>query len=448
MKSYPLHTCHFFNIFVHSDYIEPNKGANLKLYTCSQEQRALLESPAGEPGCTPGFRVCLQTLVGYKYFLEVDARLIDGKDAFIYVESGDGTVRLVDRNENRFKPCEREYYSITFEAVSIRTIIGILFFCSDVKNTLRITNFRVAPFLDIDNFVDENVNQWKCVGGQLGFPSGCTACSPDDCPSISALFGGPPGPQGPQGVQGADGMNGPTGPTGAQGDVGPQGPTGEVGPAGPTGNAGVDGPPGLQGPPGSAGPIGPQGSTGPQGPIGVMGIQGPQGSQGATGSIGPQGDSGIDGPTGPTGPEGNQGEAGPTGPQGPTGMGVIGTWTPMWNRVTAPSPLTLEYQVVANVVTITLPGVVFQGDPGGDSIITTIGPPMPIEIRPNVNQTLIVIRSNSPGGQGLSRVNITSTGVMEISSDLENNTPFLMNQICNIPNSSADGVYPFTYSLF
>ncbi|MEX0596467.1 MAG: collagen-like protein, partial [Candidatus Paceibacterota bacterium] len=277
MKPYPLHTCHFFNLFVHQEYIESNKGADLKIFTCAKEQRALLESAAGtppQPGCTPGFRVCLKTQTGYQYFLEVDAVLTDGKDAFVYIESGDGKVRIVDRNDYRFKLCDRQYYGITFQAVSDRTYIGLLFYCNDVKNVLRITNFRIAPYLDIDNFVDENVNQWKCIGGQLGFPSGCTDCSPNDCPPLSALFGGPPGPQGIPGVQGADGVDGSTGPIGPEGPPGPVGPVGPLGPQGLSGPPGITGPQGFQGIPGIPGPRGLQGPTGAQGDAGIPGIMG------------------------------------------------------------------------------------------------------------------------------------------------------------------------------
>jgi hypothetical protein len=450
MKPYPLHTCHFFNIFVHQEYIEPNKGADLKIFTCAKEQRALLESiPVipGQPGCTPGFRVCLKTQTGYQYFLEVDAVLTDGKDAFVYVESGDGKVRIVDRNDHRFKLCDRQYYGITFQAVSDRTYIGLLFFCNDVKNVLRITNFRIAPYLDIDNFVDENVNQWKCISGQLGFPSGCTDCDPNDCPPLSALFGGPPGPQGPPGAQGTDGMNGPTGPPGPEGPQGLQGGVGNLGPQGLSGPPGPTGPQGFQGLPGIVGPRGTQGAIGAQGPAGEVGIQGPIGAQGSQGAVGPQGATGSDGPIGPTGPIGLQGFQGPTGAQGAPGAGVLGTWTPLWTRVTTPNPLVIGYQIVGNVVTIGIPGVLFTGDPGGASVVMTFGgQAMPTEITPLVSQVAVIVRNNNLGA-GISRVDILNTGVIQISRDLNQAIPHNINENLFIPTTATDAVYPITYLL-
>tara|TARA_R100001163_G_C5057236_1_gene193745 strand:+ start:637 stop:1989 length:1353 start_codon:yes stop_codon:yes gene_type:complete len=449
MKSYPLHTCHFFNIFIHQEYIEPNKGANLKLFNCSKDEYALLESPVTQTGMTPGFRVCLQTIAGYYYFLEIDARLIEGKDAFVYVESGDGSMRLVDRNENRFTLCEREYYGITFQAVSSRTIVGLLFFCSDIKNCLRIGTFRVAPFIDTDNFIDENVGQWKCIGGQNGFPSGCTGCTPDNCPPLSSLFGGPPGPTGPQGSTGAIGTAGGTGPQGPVGETGPIGPDGPIGPEGAQGLQGVQGSIGVQGLPGGPGPEGAQGATGPQGLIGAPGLQGPQGFQGAQGAIGFQGETGDDGPLGPTGPQGSQGATGVDGPIGPPGNDpTTNSFVVTWNRVTDPVSPQLDYQVFNDVVTLTIPGIRFDGDPGGSSIITSTSP-IPTEIIPANEQVLILIRDTNLSATNVCRVNITSTGAIQISKDLEDSTPFLINETVWIPRNppSTSDRQPLTYSL-
>ena len=450
MKPYPLHTCHFFNIFVHQEYIEPNKGADLKIFNCAKDQKAILESPAiipGQPGCTPGFRVCLKTQTGYQYFLEVDAVVTEGKDAFVYVESGDGKVRIVDRNDYKFKPCCRQYYGITFQAVSERTYIGLLFFCNDTKNVMKITNFRIAPYLDIDNFVDENVNQWKCITGQLGFPSGCTDCDPSDCPPLSALFGGPPGPQGIPGAQGSDGIDGPTGPPGSEGPQGTQGPEGSPGPEGPSGPTGPPGVQGFQGLPGIFGPRGLQGPTGAQGPVGTIGIQGPPGAQGSQGPPGSLGPPGVDGPTGPQGETGALGIQGATGPTGPTGSGISGTWTPLWTRTTTPNPLVIEYQIVGQVVTIGIPGVLFTGDPVSASVVMTFGgQPMPPAIIPLASQVALIVRSNNLG-PGISRVDILNTGVIQISRDLNQATPHNQNENLFIPTTATDAVYPITYFL-
>ena len=154
MKPYPIHTCHFFNIFLHQEYILSNKNANLTLVKCADNAKAILTNPIGNSNCTPGFRVCLQTKPNHRYFLEVDAVLTDGKDAFVYIENNDGT-RIVERIY-RFPSCERNYYGITFEAISNKTFVGILFFCGDIKNVLQINQFRIAPYIDIDNFINED----------------------------------------------------------------------------------------------------------------------------------------------------------------------------------------------------------------------------------------------------------------------------------------------------
>lgn len=459
MKSYPLHTCHFFNIYIHTDYIQPNKGADLSIVSCAKEQRAILCSNVMEPGMTPGFRVCLETQAGYKYFLEVDARLLEGKDAFIYVESGDGQTRLIDRNQVRFMPCEREYYGITFEAVSNKTIIGILFFCSDTRNVLRITNFRVAPYLDVDNFVDENILQWKCIGGQVGFPNGCTSCSPEDCPPLSALFGGPPGPAGPQGPTGDDGMDGPTGPPGP---TGPQGMTGPVGPLGMTGfqgDPGPMGPMGVQGNPGPLGPVGPQGMTGPRGPMGPIGVQGPTGPEGPVGMTGPDGVPAL-GPTGDPGMEGPEGMQGATGPVGPTGLILeVRTWSTAWNRnisnildvlVAPPDPaMDINYQINNNTVTLSIPTTIFTSGPA-DVLTTTIA--MPAEITPLNDQYSIISRNIGPGvtnDRDISQISFLSSGQIEISFDLDDGSPFQPLESVLIPSSNVTvGFIPFTYTLF
>jgi hypothetical protein len=101
-------------------------------------------------------------------------------------------------------------------------------------------------------------------------------------------------------------------------------------------------------------------------------------------------------------------------------------------------------------VTIGIPGTVFTGDPGGASVIMTSGgQPMPPDIIPPVTQTTVITRSNTLSTQGISRVDILNTGVIQISRDLAQATPHLINENLTIPTSIADPavVYPITYFL-
>jgi len=411
MKTYPLHVRHFFNIFIHTEYISSNKGADLTVYNCPQESKATLSSSAGIPGCTPGFRVALETIVGYKYFLETDAVITSGKDAFLYIENCDG-IKLIERINHHFEPCRRIYYGITFEAISNKTFVGILFFCSDVANTLKINQFRVSPFLDINNFVDANVEQWKCIGGQLGQPSGCTACTPDDCPPMSELYAGAQGPAGPQGNVGSPGEFGATGAQGAPGPQGSQGSIGSTGSQGVQGPAGVQGPLGSIGPPGSAGPQGPQGASGLQGPLGPTGVTGPDGLVGSTGLIGPTGNQGNQGDQGVIGLVGSIGPVGPLGPTGPTGPEpTSGMWTTTWNN--SGDMTEIIYQVINDVVTFFIPNISFFII-GTDTILSTTM--MPSEITPLSDQVYLTIINPSSGASFINRTTVLSSGALLLTT--------------------------------
>lgn len=436
MKSYPLHSCHFFNIFLHTDYIVSNKGADLVLYKCSENAKAILQHDVMEPGCTPGFRACMETIVGYKYFLEIDAVLTEGKDAFVYVETPAG-VKVVDRSK-RFPICERTYYGITFEALTNKTWIGILFFCSDSANKLKISQFRIAPYLDINNFVDENIGQWQCLSGQLGFPSGCTACQPSDCPAVEEMFAGPQGPSGPQGPTGDHGIIGATGaqgPTGPQGDGGPQGDNGPPGAQGVQGVMGEQGPPGPQGP---FGPVGPPGPDGPVGPVGVTGAQGPIGSVGAMGTQGPPGLMGSVGPPGPIGPQGSVGGVGPMGFQGATGPAPItGTWTTGWNRTSGGGAFTtdIQYQLVNRVASMFIPNVSFDGAGAPSTISTSTA--MPSEITPDTDQAFVIPIDTSAMAPAPTRLTVKTDGSVEISKNVSPSTPFLAGESASFTGGSS-----------
>lgn len=442
MKLFPIHTCHFFNIFIHTDYIESNKGADLTIFNCPRESKATLSNPVGPPGCTPGFRVALNTIEGYRYFLEADAVLTTGKDAFLYIENCDGT-KLISRTDNRFEPCRRRYYGVEFTALSDKTFVGILFFCSDVANVLRINQFRVSPYLDINNFVDANLEQWKCIGGQLGQPSGCTACTPDDCPPISELFAGPQGPPGSQGDVGAPGSFGNTGAQGAPGAQGAQGTVGEDGLQGSQGPQGSQGSQGPQGPPGSAGPIGLQGATGAQGGLGRQGITGPTGFQGSQGAQGLVGSQGSQGAQGVMGLQGSQGTTGSTGSTGATGPGIIsGTWVTAWNTAftSGGGTTTIEYQIISNVITIFIPGVDFISAGALDQIRTTTA--MPAEIVPDTDQVFLTIAA-VPASVA-NRTTVLSSGVVELGINTAGD-PFPPGTLVNYPTFSGGPGTTLTY---
>lgn len=450
-KSYPIDTCNYFNIFVHTDYIQPNKGGNLTILQCSQDLKAILTSDPSSSNCTPGFRVPLVTRPGDQYFLEADAILTEGKDAFIYLEDCSGT-KIVDRT-CRFSLCQREYFGLTWSAISEKTFIGILFFCSDTANKLQITNFRCAPYLDPDNFLNlTNLNKLKCVSGQLGFPSGCTACSPADCPPASTMFAGPQGAQGPAG---STGVAGPQGATGVQGVPGVQGAQGAPGNQGAQGIQGGDGPQGFQGVQGSQGGIGaqgPRGATGVQGSMGLIGLQGSEGLLGNQGAQGNQGFQGAQGNQGFQGNQGNQGDMGFQGEIGPTGPEPInGTWVTGWNRnlLSGGDPTSLEYQLIDQVVSLVLPGIDFDtaGNSGELASIINTTSAMPSEITPANDVSFILIRNIFAGGTDLSKMTITSGGVLQISRDLDSATIFGLTERVRIPNLASNHNLTFTYTL-
>lgn len=448
VNSFPLHTCHFFNIFVHTDYVQSNKGGNLTIMNCQKESKAILESPVMEAGMTPGFRVCLETKVDYRYFFEVDATLVEGKDAFIYLESDTG-VRYLSRTSYRFKLCERAYYSIEFQAVSRKTYAGILFFCSDVLNRLKITNFRLAPYIDMNNFADEDVSGWKCFGGQHGLPQGCTACFASDCPDVGDAFRGP---QGAVGVQGADGLQGPlgsTGEVGSQGAVGPQGGIGPQGEVGAQGDVGVDG---NQGPQGNLGNVGPQGAPGP---IGVAGEVGPPGSQGMTGDRGlrgyqgNQGNQGVVGSLGGLGPQGDLGNQGDIGNQGEPGPEpTTGSWTTGWNRLDGgvAASSTFQYQIVNDVVSLFFQNIDFDAGAVASTIVTSVN--APAAIRPSTDQIFtLLIDINNGTTIRLVRMTLKTTGELEISRDYNAATTFAITEQVSIVRRNQQGGMTFTYML-
>lgn len=396
-KPFPIHTCNFFNIFIHSEYIETLKNAELTYFKCPSEAYAILSSPI-EPQTTPGFRVLLNTIPGYSYFMEVVATLIEGKDAFIYIEDQTG-VKLIPR-ENRFCMCNEMCYTISFEAISSKTYIGLMFFYTDVVNKLRITQFRCCPFLDVNNLVDENLTNWKCVTGQFGQPLGCQDCNctiPDTSDAVE-LFEGDQGVQGTQGVQGVQGVQG-SSIAGPQGVMGFQGISGGTGP---NGFQGMVGSQGIQGPQGSSGLIGPPG------------FQGPQGVQGNTGELGFQGPQGS---TGSTGPRGFQGVAGET--------ALSGTWVALFNRPSGGSQTTtvnIPYQKINNTVSLYFPTTTFTAPFVPSILQSSASTPLPSAISPISTQTTMTILKAGPT-TSIVRGTISPTD-LTFSSNLETGTVF------------------------
>jgi len=416
-QCYPIHKCHFFNIFLHSDYVENNKGADVNIFNCSKDMYIIIESSIIKPSVTPGFRVCLNTLPNYKYFLETDGVLLDGSNAFVYIESSTG-IRIIDRCNHNFILGDYTYYGITFEAISTKTYVGILFFNSNAQNVLRLKQFRVAPYLDMANFADD-IPLWKCINGQLGFPTGQppSCCNSVECPPIQQNF------IGPQGSQGATGPIGPTGPTGPFGNPGPTGLLGPQGSPGVQGPQGFQGPQGAQGVNGLAGPVGAQGSRGIQGPIGQLGLQGVRGFQG---SIGITGAAGI--------------------------TPVNGTWNSPWNRILnggGSSNTAFLYQIVNQTITLFIPGISLASATNSSqppSIIQTTVT-MPLVIVPNNNQTTTIITFIS-GIVGLSRLDITTSGSLTISKDLNPGTVLLATDTIAFPSSDGQtGNVTIVYSL-
>ena len=402
VRCFPIHTCNFFNLYIHQNYIETHRDASLTIFACSKDAKAILATPV-QASRTPGFRVCLETQVGHAYFMEVEATLIDGKDAFIYIEDCDGT-RLISR-ESRFCKCETMYYCIEFTAISSRTFVGILFLCNDVANKLQIRQFRLAPFLNVNNLVNENLTHWKCVTGQFGQPTDCNPepCTDCDCqePDTSQaveLFAGDRGPSGPIGPQGPTGLQGPS-------IIGTTGPTGLTGLTGAQGVQGFQGPQGLQGAQGITGSPGGAGAPGPQGPVGEDGAPGEQGLQGGVG---------------------NSGLLGPQGAQGAPGSGPsTGTYTALWNRPSGGSQTTTishPYQVINDMVLLFFPATTFTAPFNPSVLEISAATPIPSDIAPSVTQTLYMLITEA-GVTKIVRVTVNNAGI-SISSDLEEGTTF------------------------
>lgn len=394
MVNFAIHTCNFFNIFIHgNDYAVINKTAEVAILACHQDPKIILAAPQ-QSQMTPGFIVPIQTRIGHSYLMEVEALMIEGDQAFIMIEDQSGQ-RLISR-DNKFCCCgDSTFYIIEFTAISTQTNIGLLFSNNLVDNKIQIHQFRICPFLNVNNLINENLTHWKCITGNFGQPLGCTGCAPTDTNQAVELFQGPTGATGLQGSQGPQGVIG-------RGITGPQGPQGFQGPEGLPGAIGLVGPPGPQGP---------QGPTGPQGAIG------PQGQQG------PVGDNGNTGPTGFQGPQGVRGVTGATGSRGPTGIGpVVGIWETNWNRETLGSVSfsQIDYQIITNIVSLYIPSISFDAPTASDLLETVTD--IPLIIRPSSTTTTTVI-INDDGTNKLVRVTIDPVG-LHFSSDLTDSTPF------------------------
>lgn len=378
MGSFPIQTYKFFNIFLNNFYVQEHHRSNLQIIQCNVSPRLIMETPI-QKAKTPGFRVLLDTLVNQVYYLEVDATLLDGSEAFVYIEDFNGT-KLIDRT-NKFTICNKTFYGLNFTAISNKTYVGILFFNSDTVNKIQVCQFRIAPYIYLANYSNAQAQKWKSLCGAYGIPSCAineiSCCGkPEMCSAVDVFIG----------------------PTGSTGPIGPPGESDVIGPVGPTGPAG---PPG---PPGPTGPTGPQGAQGMQGP---MGCQGPAGPRGIRGPVGAQGVPGLPGPQG-----------------SPGASPITGTWTPTWSKNLVGGTGEITYQLFENTVTLNTSNMLFEAIVGSPAVLQTTSP-MPAAIAPSITQAFTIIVSVAVNTNKVVRFQVTPTGLV-ISSDLGLSTPYNM----------------------
>jgi len=373
MGTFLIHDCKFFNLFIHTGAgININQSAELDVIICAEDctsEQAILRSDPQNTFGSPGFYVNMTTIPGNQYYIEVEATLLEGEQAILYVESMEPNMRLVTREDHMFTKGQKTFYGVDFFAVSTITRAGILFCDFSAENQMIINQFRVAPFYVSPNY--QSALSYKVL----------------DCfPEVLGL----------------------TGSTDLPGIIGPTGPQGSQGPQGPRGTDGVQGPQGPQGPGGRGGPQGPQGPRGATGPVGTVG------PQGAQGPAGPQGPQGIPGPVGINGEPGIQGNPG-------TSV-TTGNWLTMWSR-NGGIPAIIAFQILGNVVSLSIPAVSFPA-PGSTTAFLSTTVIMPGTIRPTLlsQDTVKVIRADSNVGR-LVRVSVVP-GIIQISADLLPGTAF------------------------
>lgn len=397
MGSFLIHDCKFFNLFIHTGAgIYINQSAQLDVVICAEDcttEQAILRSEPQDTFGSPGFYVNLTTIPGNQYYIEVEATLLEGEQAIVYVESMEPNMRLVSREDHMFTQGQKTFYGVEFRAVSTITRAGILFCDWTADNQMIINQFRIAPFYVAPNY--QSALSYKVL----------------DCfPEVIGI-------EGSDQLNGLPGIIGPTGPQGSQGPAGPQGPMatcpaigpqGSQGPQGPRGSDGTQGPQGAQGPAGQGGPQGPQGPRGATGPVGTVGPQGPQGP------AGPQGPQGQPGPVGINGEPGFQGEPG-------TSV-TTGNWTTMWSR-NGGTPTIIAFQILGNVVTLSIPAISFTA-PGTPTAFLATTMNMPSSIRPTLlsQDTVKVIQADGTNAR-LVRISVVP-GNLQVSADLLPGTAF------------------------
>jgi hypothetical protein len=123
-----------FDIFTDYKNVSGHKGALI-----TKKGKDIIVEYKG-PDNSAGIRSTLKTLRGNIYRLNVTAKLIKGDMGFIYCESVNPPVRLIERKYFITKSINS--FKIQFEAVSSSTYIGILFYNAG-EYRLEIEKFRV-----------------------------------------------------------------------------------------------------------------------------------------------------------------------------------------------------------------------------------------------------------------------------------------------------------------
>lgn len=138
MNVFPIDSNSTYNIFSSQSHVQAHKGAKLKFDSSPRL------SVTSQTNSSAGFRVLFQTIPYQTYKIEIKANLIEGDQAFIYCESHQPNSRLIPRT-NRFWPNQSSTsYTLSFQAITDRTYLGILFYSPNLNYTLHLTKFIVT----------------------------------------------------------------------------------------------------------------------------------------------------------------------------------------------------------------------------------------------------------------------------------------------------------------